>query len=45
MNLGIDELLLKIETTLFCLQKNNFSGIFIPLLDYIWFFFSCATEF
>ena len=33
----MDELLLKTETTLklCCLEKNNSSGIFIPILDFM----------
>jgi len=39
----MDELSLKTETTLCCLEKNNSSGIFMPILDYMCSF--DATEF
>lgn len=42
MNVGINEHLVKTDTTFCCLEKN-FSGIFIPILNYICSF--CATEF
>lgn len=41
--LGINELLLKTEITRCCLEKYNFSGIFIPIPDHTCSF--GATEF
>lgn len=35
MKLGINELLLNSYNTTLLLEKNNFSGTFIPFLDYI----------
>lgn len=42
MNWGVDELLLKIETTLCCLEKSNFSGfLFHSWIIFVFSFSMC----